>query len=73
MAGTLWRATLLSQGPRQVGSSESSSVDFSNLEGARLWLHCVIEAVVLTAVPMVRKLPVTGGMQAAIYPREGSC
>lgn len=36
MASTLWRAALLSHGPKQVGSSESSSMDFSSLEGARL-------------------------------------
>ena len=58
MASTLWRAALLSHGPKQVGSSESSSMDFSSLEGA---------------VPIGRKLPVTGGTQVAAYPREGSC
>lgn len=42
MASTLWRATLQSHGPKQVASSESSSVDFSLLEGDSLWLHCVV-------------------------------
>ena len=73
MASILWRATLLSHGHKPVGSSESSSMDFSSLEGARLWLHCVIETAVLTAVPTGRKLPVTGRMQVAAYLREDSC